>query len=173
MNTYCQQNLKELRSLLESISIDQYQYKSLILAGASIGQHIRHILEFYLCLMNSAEDNDIINYDKRERNLRIELDPVEAIATIDEIYSRLSVPSKEEVLYLQGNYSNHEIDLITIPTTFNRELAYCLEHTIHHQALIKIGLMELNLTHLIDQHFGVAPATVRFNQQKAKLNGIS
>jgi hypothetical protein len=43
-------------------------------------------------------------------------------------------------------------------------LAYCLEHTIHHQALIKIGLMELNLIHLIDQHFGVAPATIRFKK---------
>jgi hypothetical protein len=166
MNVYCKQNLQELKSLLESLSIDQYQYKSKILSGASIGQHIRHVLEFYLCLIKTTKRHAIVNYDKRKRNLRIEQNPGEAIATIDEICSKLSEYRTAEVLYLQGNYSTYESSLITTPTTFKRELAYCLEHTIHHQALIKIGLNELNLTHLIDQHFGVASATVRFNQQQ-------
>ncbi|MEX2593138.1 MAG: DinB family protein [Anditalea sp.] len=168
MNPSCQQNLKELKFLLESINTDQYQYKSQILSGASIGQHIRHILEFYLCLIKSTQDHHIVNYDKRKRNLQIEKRPEEAIATIDQIITDLAQSRKEGDLYLQGNYSIHEIDLITIPTTFKRELAYCLDHTIHHQALIKIGLQELNLVHLVDECFGVSPATIRFNQEFSK-----
>lgn len=53
-------------------------------------------------------------------------------------------------------------------TFINRELAYCLEHSIHHQALIKVGLKEQNIENLIDENFGVAPATIRHKQKCAQ-----
>lgn len=72
-------------------------------------------------------------------------------------------------LYLQGDYSNEGDHTTTIATTFERELVYCLEHTIHHQALIKVGLKELNLEGFLDGHFGVAPATLRFREEGHNL----
>ena len=51
-----------------------------------------------------------------------------------------------------------------INSSFERELLYCLDHAIHHQALIKIGLKELDLDHLIAREFGVAYSTLRHRQ---------
>jgi hypothetical protein len=65
-------------------------------------------------------------------------------------------------LTLQGDFSENSVHHIQLLSSFHRELAYCLEHSIHHQALIKIGLIELGALHLIDESFGVAPATLKF-----------
>ena len=49
-----------------------------------------------------------------------------------------------------------------VKSSFERELLYCLDHAIHHQALIKIGLKELELSHLVSPDFGVAYSTLRY-----------
>lgn len=105
-----------------------------------------------------------MNYDQRERDLNLESDLSFATYTIDKISSNLIVPNNESEILLEGNFSSKEGDIITIKTTFKRELAYCLEHSIHHQALIKIGLLEQQIEHLISNDFGVAPATIRFKE---------
>ena len=48
-----------------------------------------------------------------------------------------------------------------IESSFERELVYCLEHSIHHKALIKVALREYALTHLVSNSFGVAPSTLK------------
>ena len=44
----CKENLQEIKTLIASVKEEQYQYKSQLLSDATIGQHVRHILEFYL-----------------------------------------------------------------------------------------------------------------------------
>jgi len=161
----CIENLKELKRLIVLLDDEYYQYKSKTLSDASIGQHIRHILEFYVCLINGIRDG-VVNYDKRERNLALETTPDKAVYTIDDITSYISLINKDEDIKLVGNFSSKGNITTTIKSSLNRELAYCLEHSIHHQALIKIGLQELNITLLIDDTFGVAPATIRHKQKQ-------
>ncbi len=161
---YCLQNLNELKSITAVLSDEQFQYKSSILSGASIGQHVRHILEFYTCLLASRE-NGIVNYDKRERNLQIESSTQFASYTIEKISEDIFRLGKKTELLLEGNFSSIEDRDIMIKTSFHRELAYCLEHSIHHQALIKVGLFEMGLSHMVNQDFGVAPATIRHHSQ--------
>jgi hypothetical protein len=48
-----------------------------------------------------------------------------------------------------------------LDTSLFRELAYDLEHSIHHQALIKIGLADLGEDVITEKNFGIAPSTVR------------
>jgi len=167
MITYCKHNLQEIKNLVASVTTNQYTYNSNLLSGASIGQHIRHILEFYLCLINEHKAGKV-NYDKRERDLKLESDSAFAIYTIDKICINLILSNNESGILLEGNFSSNESEIVTIETTFKRELAYCLEHSIHHQALIKIGLMELNIEHLISEDFGVAPATIRYKEKCAQ-----
>ncbi len=164
MITYCKHNLQEIKKLIESVNQDQYTYKSTLLSGATIGQHIRHILEFYICLINGNKLGKV-NYDQRERNLKLETDMAFAIYTIDKICSNLILSNNDLTILLEGNFSSDASESITIKTTFKRELAYCLEHSIHHQALIKIGLMEQQIGHLINDSFGVAPATLRYKEK--------
>ena len=163
MKTYCEQNLEEIKALLLQLSNAQYTYASKLLSEATIGQHVRHILEFYQSVMKGV-DTKIINYDNRERNLLIETDKDFAIQIIDFINANLALNLQDEPIILEGNFSSEQGKQTQIQTTLFRELAYCLEHSIHHQALIKVGLLELNSDSFIDETFGLAPATIRYKK---------
>lgn len=165
MFDYCKTNLLEIKSMLKNIDDTNYSSPSVLLSGASIGQHVRHILEFYTCLI-AAKNLGVVNYDGRQRNLQLETDVVFAQNQIDEIVLSLPTLEATKPLFLEGNYTHNNNPNTTISTTFGRELAYCLEHSIHHQALIKIGLKELKLDTIINENFGVAPATIRYKQEQ-------
>lgn len=161
MKTYCQENLNEIKRVLVQLNNEQYSYPSKTLFGATIGQHIRHILEFYQSVLNGL-DTKIVNYDKRQRNLLIETDKNFAIAIIEKINTHLALDIADELIVLEGNFCANEEEKKQVKTSVYRELAYCLEHSIHHQALIKVGLLEVNCLSYIDETFGLAPATIRF-----------
>lgn len=160
MKTYCQENLNEIKKLLLLLTEEQYDHKSILLSQASIGQHVRHIIEFYQSVIFGLEGK-MINYDNRKRNLLIETDSNYAVEIIDEINAFLKQDIIDEPIILEGNFCAEEDQEIKIQTSFLRELAYCLEHSIHHQALIKVGLLELDCLPYIDETFGIAPATIR------------
>ena len=163
MKTYCQENLTEIKKVLLLLTNEQYSYPSNTLFGATIGQHVRHILEFYQSVFNGL-DTKTVNYDNRKRNLLIETDNQYAIQVIDEINASLALDILDETLVLEGNFCAEEGKETEIKTTLFRELAYCLEHSIHHQALIKVGLLEVNCLSFIDDTFGLAPATIRYRK---------
>lgn len=163
MKTYCKENLSEIHALLLQLSNAQYTYAAKLLSEATIGQHVRHILEFYQSVLKGV-DTKVINYDLRERNLLIESDKDFAIQIINIIHTVLSLDVQDEPFILEGNFSSEPDKQTQIQTTLFRELAYCLEHSIHHQALIKVGLIELNSASFIDETFGLAPATIRYKK---------
>ena len=164
MITYCKSNLEEIKNLLTNLENKKFTSPLSFLSESTIGQHVRHILEFYQCLI-LAQKNELVNYDNRPRNLRIETDINYAIIQIDIIIEKLKTYSETKFLILEGNFTSGVGSLTKISTTFQRELAYCLEHSIHHQALIKVGLKELNLENIIEKNFGVAPATIRYHEK--------
>jgi uncharacterized damage-inducible protein DinB len=165
MFNYCAINLLEIKSMLKNLDNNHYSSSLVLLSGASVGQHVRHILEFYTCLI-SAKKLGVVNYDGRQRNLQLETDGTFAQTQIDEIIADLPNFDVAKQLFLEGNYTHQNNPNTIITTTFGRELAYCLEHSIHHQALIKIGLKELKMDEVIDENFGVAPATIRYKQDQ-------
>lgn len=167
MITYCKENLQEIKRLLVAINDEHYRHPSQLLSEATIGQHIRHILEFYLCLMNGVKSGTV-NYDTRERDLELEINRPFAIYTIDKICSNISIAGTVDELNLEGNFSSTDGETTSIKTSVSRELAYCLEHSIHHQALIKISLIEQQVKHVVDPNFGVAPATIRHKEKCAQ-----
>lgn len=163
MINHCKENLEEIKKVLSLINEEQYTYKSKTLSNATIGQHIRHILEFYISLLDGLSKG-VVNYDLRARNLKLESNPAYARQLVDEVCHNITMIGDNVKLELAGNFSSQEDQYISIKTSAYRELAYCLEHSIHHQALIKIGLMELELDHLISNYWGVAPATIKYKK---------
>ncbi len=154
-------NLIEINDLLKGLSQEQYGRKLEILTDASIGQHVRHILEFYQCLFK-GETSKEVNYDARQRDLKLETDIHFASKTIDTIINALLEVKGDFSITFIANYStseNEEVQLIQ--SSFYRELAYNLEHSIHHQALIKVAITEMQLTSLVNDTFGFAPSTIR------------
>lgn len=161
MTYYIINNLLEISELLGKLSQDQYSTKLEILSQASIGQHVRHIIECYQCLLN-AEQRKEVNYDERQRNLRLETDIDFASETIEGIVNTLSRVKQDFPLTFVADYSTTEGQVpLAIQTTFYRELVHNLEHSIHHQALIKVAITEMDLTALLADNFGYAPSTIR------------
>jgi len=157
MKKDCIANLMEHQELLLKLSDKQYQHQSELLSGASIGQHLRHVVEFYDCLLNGLSQQKI-NYEKRARSLELENNRNTAISKISSIIDQLLSLELSSRLYL-------EIEDSIIDTSVQRELYYNLEHSIHHQALIKVGLKEQNIGNMVNADFGVAPSTLKYRKQ--------
>lgn len=161
MKTTAKENLLQLKSLITTISESDYTKTMEALSGATIGQHIRHILEFYLLLVSGSFTGTIC-YDKRERDLRIENNPSFAKDTIDRLIPAIDTIIEKDPVVLEADYTTDGESVNTMNTTVGRELAYCIEHSIHHQAIIKAGLITMGLSYLTDEHFGVAYSTIRY-----------
>lgn len=160
MTNYCKQNLKDIYDLLDNLNEIQYQQKSTFLSGSSIGEHVRHILEFYICMIKGSQ-NGCVNYDKRKRNIQLENNNKYAQETIQNISNELTTLESKLEVELEGNLSVNDTGKVSIPTSILREMAFCLDHSIHHQAMIKVALKEQNSENLIDEKFGVAHSTLR------------
>ncbi len=161
MKTTAKKNLKQLMDLLNSISESDYTKETDVLSGATVGQHIRHILEFYLLLVSGSFTGTIC-YDKRQRDLRIENNPSFAKETIERLLPAIDTIKEEDQIILEADYTIDSKSVNAIKSTAGRELAYCIEHSIHHQAIIKAGLITMGLSDITDEHFGVAYSTIRY-----------
>jgi hypothetical protein len=150
----------DLEDCLNRISSVQYRSPSTNLSGSSIGQHMRHIIELFGCLVDGYEEG-LIDYDARKRDLKLETDPNEALSAMKRISNNLRKPAKQ--LGLSVSFGDPE-QRTMLETNYLRELVYNLEHTIHHMALIRIGFAELTKQQL-PAHFGVAPSTLQFRKQ--------
>jgi hypothetical protein len=150
----------QLNVALNSISNEEYVSPSEHLSNATIGEHTRHIIEMYQCLLNGY-DEGIVCYDHRKRDKNIQTNKELSQKTLVDIALRSERPNKD--MRLRAVYGDAAEEL-NVHTNYYRELAYNLEHTIHHMALIKVGLKELNKER-VSESFGVASSTIRFRQQ--------
>ena len=159
--------LEEIKSLLLQFSEELYTAPRGILSEATIGQHFRHILEFYICLEKGSKTGSV-SYDDRERDVLLETDMVFAMKSIGKLIQFLSSLENDRSLTMKANYSDANEELTTIQTSLYRELAYALDHTVHHLAIVKIALSEEVESVKVDSNFGVAPSTIRYREQCAQ-----
>jgi hypothetical protein len=134
------------------------------LVNNTIGQHVRHIIELFQCLENGYTEG-VVNYENRKRDTSIETDKELALQLLQHIYSNLGRPDKQ--LVLNASYDDHSNEPVSIATNYFREIAYNLEHTIHHMALIRVGINEVSTIRL-PENFGVASSTVKHRRQCAQ-----
>jgi len=156
--------LKEIKNLLVRLPPNLYTAPKEILTGATIGQHFRHILEFYFCLEKGTKSGTVC-YDDRERNLLIESDVIYAVNSIENSIHFIVSLKEDKPLLLNANYSHIPNEQTIIQTSLYRELAYALDHTVHHLAIVKIALSEEKDKVELDSNFGVAPSTIRYRKQ--------
>ena len=156
------QNLHQLSSLLHQLSDDDFTSKLEILSQSSIGMHMRHIIEFYQCLL-AATETGILNYDSRKRNKLLETNREFCQETIEKIMLQAEDLKPQQLLQLQCDYAltTKEKDSVAIKTSVLRELQYNLEHSVHHMAIIRIGINTVNNPIEIASDFGVAASTIR------------
>lgn len=126
--------------------------------GATIGQHTRHVVEHFQSLIN-AQQTKYINYDDRARSLILETNIEQCCIAFDQIKNKIeSIDFEIEVNqdFLKGGAASE-----IIKSSYFREVLYNIDHLVHHQALMKIGLLQL-LPHMhISKHYGYADATIK------------
>lgn len=155
--------LSQLSAVLSEMTNDEYTLPIELFSGASVSQHTRHILEFYICLLD--QNGDSVNYDIRKRDQRLEQNVSFTIETINDIIIRLPLLDTKKSVMLCGIQGGQEIQ---VPSSLPRELLYAIEHMVHHMAIIKMGLL-LNFPHvLIPKDFGVAESTIQYRNQCAQ-----
>lgn len=158
------QVLNDARAYLDPIDDRVYSMQQDLLFGASIGQHTRHFIEFFQCLLDQiALPEPVIDYASRKRSLSLETDPKAALGVIDHLTGRIAAlgDNKTCTLVCSEHFEDKEA---TVPSNLERELIYNIEHTIHHLAIIKIGLSAVAPHIALPAHFGVAPSTVKYKQ---------
>ena len=151
-------SLDEITKLLHQLSDDEFAAHCQALSNATIGEHTRHIIEMFQCLEKFYE-NGIVDYDLRDRNKLIQTSTDYAIECIRKIQENLDRPNKN--IELQQIIDGEEI---RIDSNYHRELLYNLEHCIHHQALIKVAILQCENIQ-IDANFGVARSTIEYRKQ--------
>lgn len=154
----------QLSESLHQLTEEQYVQPSKTLFNATIGQHVRHIIELFICLENGYETG-MVNYEKRKRDLQIETNKGFANELLQNIYTGLEKPNK--ILLLESNYDEHSFETLTVTTNYYREIIYNLEHTVHHMALIRVGINEV-ATITVPDGFGVASSTIKHRKACAQ-----
>lgn len=157
--------LSEIKELLENLPQELYMQPQGILGSSTVGQHFRHIIEFYQCLQQGAESGTIC-YDERQRDLTMEINVGFAIHAINDIINFIESIQHDRTLVFSGNYSSIQTQKSAMQTSLFRELAYSLDHTIHHLAIIKIALAASGFS--TDDDFGKAPSTIRHQKTCAQ-----
>jgi hypothetical protein len=160
------QVLGELDTLIDNLADTDYRQKIGVLNDSTIGQHVRHIVEFFICL-NDGYESGAVDYDRRARDKRIETDKEFARQCIHSILRDIDEFDHHQAITLQMSYDKTGEDMISIMTSYQRELAYNIEHSVHHMALIRIGVMAIAPAIELPKGFGVAVSTIRFHDQKS------
>ncbi len=153
--------LEQFKQVLLGLPKNCYSRSCSVLSNSSIGQHTRHIIELYLCLLQGYDTADV-SYDRRKRDLQIEQDLSFAIQQLEFIQKQLDRPNKSINISYELAGSETRLD-----SNYFREVMYNLEHTIHHQALIKVGIEHFTSLPL-PESFGVAPSTMQYRETCAQ-----
>ncbi len=146
-----------LGTILGELKEEEFVEKDSLLCGSSIGQHVRHTLEFIECLLNSKE-GEILSYDDRKRNLTLESSLPYAKETLEKMESDLSdyIPPGK----IQLKHVLNETENFITETNGERELLFVLDHMIHHMALIRIAMENKFHWIFLPADFGYTPSTL-------------
>ncbi len=157
--------LRQGLDLLHTLDDDAYAASHPPYHQSSIGDHLRHCLEHYTSFQ-AGVDARRIDYDARQRDVRIATVRPYAMQTIQDVIAFLQALAPEDEAVLVKMDCDKDADSASpwSPSSLKRELQYLLAHTIHHYALIAL------LLRLQDREphpdFGVAPSTLKFRKQQ-------
>jgi len=153
--------VQQLSTISGQLEENDYSRPLDLLSGNTIGKHIRHVYELYDELLLGLNSSNV-NYDARKRNLQIERDPVFANSFASSLVEKLLSMKDDGIIHLKGSYG--QAPDIIVNTSIGRELAYNIEHSIHHMAIIQICIKHYFHYVQLDENFGVAFSTQNYLQ---------
>ena len=148
----------QLKDSLSKIDDGDFALPLDVFEGATLGQHTRHVVEHFQCLIMSQQTRHI-NYDDRKRSFVLETNIAMCCDALDQIKEQVRSDDVEvEVVqdFLKESAASH-----VIRSSYFREVLYNVDHLVHHQAILKIGFIQLNPHIHISKHYGYADATIK------------
>lgn len=149
--------LHQLDELLAQLNDEELSSARGLLFGGTIGQHVRHILEYYTLLLEHYPSG-MINYDLRERDRRIETEVSHARWTASNCSNRIVAITEDHALTLECELPDHGRTAAQ-RTSLLRELTYVADHCVHHLAMLRIVVQQELPQVVFPDSFGVAAAT--------------
>ncbi len=150
-------NLSNAISLIDAIDDDIYTNVSVGPYYSSIGSHLRHALDFFDCIINGLQTNNI-DLTARKRDEIISTNPEAAKAHIYGIQQKLTSFVDVNTDYLLHVTDNLGDGKVTIMYTLESILAQANTHATHHYAIISYMLSTLQVN-LEIPGFGYNPST--------------
>ena len=164
---------KQLGDFLDKMSPQHYQHKSG--SESSIGEHMRHTIEFMEILGRSigqeAPEPGVVDYDSRKRNALYQENPQAACQAMRKALANLA--SKIEKVghicpLIKRASPGFGVTSVETASTLGTESTAMIEHSIHHMAMMKLAAERLGIS--VSHDFGMAPAT-RAHQQALEVAG--
>src|SRR5579859_5999255 len=108
----CHTILDQLTDTVRQMTASEFVHPSATLGGSSIGQHLRHTLEFFICLEQGCMQG-VINYDKRAHDKLIETDKGVAMLAIGQIRQFIAGRHQDRPLLLEVGYDLNSQENVT------------------------------------------------------------
>lgn len=158
--------LHQLSSLVGSLSDEQYTRKPVGVVESSVGGHVRHNLDHIDALLGGLRAGEM-SYDHRHRGTDVECDRFAALDAIGRVERELTAFPWPEVRHLitLSTLVTPDLPPVRVVTSPERELAFVVSHTIHHNALIRVMVRLLGED--VPADFGYAPSTIAHNRSRA------
>lgn len=159
--------IHQMADLLGKIGEQPYGQPLQLFNGSTIGQHFRHIVDFYGCLLRGVADGRV-DYAQRQRDTRIETEPLYASEVLKGFMETMNQFVEDDAVEVMADFSSDFNETRPmVQSTVGRELMYAYDHAVHHLAMIKMGLKVTAPAVEVDRNLGVAPSTVKhWNEQQ-------
>lgn len=169
-NSYLQQAI----DLIEKLDDDLYTNHDSPYYMSAVGKHIRHLLDFYENFLTGWRE--MIDYDARRREERLEIDRLYCIQKIKETMNGLNnlpeaaTSENKRVLVKNDEIARSQTRDAFSHSTIERELQFLKFHVVHHFAIIAMILKIKEFA--APEDFGIAPSTLKFLREQKDSGSI-
>ena len=157
--------LNKSKTLLTSLTDDVLSDHSVSPYYSCIGSHIRHIVDFYDCILSGLAEKKVDLID-RKRDEKMHRDCNYAMRHVDRVLQELTMINEQAINDVICVTDDLGLGKIDIPYTLGALFAQANSHAIHHYAIINYIVDRLGVS-IEDDTFGYNPTTPK---QDANLN---
>jgi hypothetical protein len=157
----CCRLLEQGRDLVSKLSDEQYGFAPEL--GASTGAHLRHVIDYFDCLL-SGSDAHAIDYTARQRCAELETSRAVGLRELERCIEALEkIEPRREQIALEVRCDEGDP---WVGSTLARELRFVASHTTHHFALIRLTLAQRGI--VTSDELGVSPSTLAYRARRRR-----
>jgi len=131
----CLAACREARAFVERLT--PAQYAAPVNGHSSIGAHMRHCIDHFLCFFRGLSDGEV-DYDSRDRSADLELSREVFFKACDLVERELAGLGDLERAVRVRQIPAPGAASIAVESSIERELIFLSSHCIHHMALMAI-----------------------------------